>query len=54
VVERAHAVVAAYREGEARGLGAVQVNGVMIDKANVAVAERVLARARRPVPTADS
>ena len=48
-VERAHAVVAAYREGESRGLGAVQVDGVMIDKANVAVAERVLGRARRPV-----
>ena len=45
-VAEKRAIVAAYRDAESRGLGAVQVDGKMIDKANVVLAERVLARAR--------
>jgi citrate lyase subunit beta / citryl-CoA lyase len=38
--------VAAYRDGEARGLGAVGVGGVLVDAAHVKLAETTLARAR--------
>lgn len=45
-IARQEAIVAAYRDAEARGLGAVQQDGIMIDRANVVLAERILARAR--------
>ncbi len=34
----------AYREGEAKGLGAVGVDGVLVDAAHVKVARNTLAR----------
>ena len=37
--------VAAYREGEQKGLGAVGVNGVLVDAAHVKMAEATLQRA---------
>jgi citrate lyase subunit beta/citryl-CoA lyase len=37
--------VAAYREGEQKGLGAVGVNGVLVDAAHVKMAQAVLERA---------
>ena len=37
--------VAAYREGEQKGLGAVGVNGVLVDAAHVKMAQATLARA---------
>ena len=37
--------VAAYREAEAEGRGAVGVNGVLVDAAHVKMAQEVLARA---------
>jgi citrate lyase subunit beta/citryl-CoA lyase len=40
-------VLQALQDAEAKGLGAVTYRGIMIDKANVATAERVLALARR-------
>lgn len=40
-------VLQAMREAEAKGLWAVNYRGIMIDRANVAIAERVLALARR-------
>lgn len=36
--------MAAYREGEAKGLGAVGVNGVLVDAAHVKMAQNTLAR----------
>jgi citrate lyase subunit beta/citryl-CoA lyase len=42
-VEYARGLIAAYREGEARGVGAVQFRGMMVDYANVRLAERTLA-----------
>jgi citrate lyase subunit beta/citryl-CoA lyase len=36
--------VAAYRDGEAKGLGAVGVNGVLVDAAHVKMAQATLAR----------
>jgi citrate lyase subunit beta/citryl-CoA lyase len=44
-VERARKQEEAYREGEARGLGAVQVDGVMIDVAVLRLTRNVLDRA---------
>ena len=44
-VEYARGLLAAYREGEARGVGAVQYRGMMVDYANVRLAERTLALA---------
>lgn len=38
--------VKAYRDGEARGLGAVGVDGVLVDAAHVKLAENTLSRAR--------
>ena len=43
-VARQEAVIAAYEQAERQGLGAVQHEGQMVDKANVARAERILAR----------
>jgi citrate lyase subunit beta/citryl-CoA lyase len=44
-IARAERNVAAYREAEANGRGAVGVNGVLVDAAHVKQAEQVLARA---------
>jgi citrate lyase subunit beta/citryl-CoA lyase len=44
-IEYARALVEAFREGEARGLGAVKFRGMMIDYANVRLAERTLSLA---------
>jgi citrate lyase subunit beta/citryl-CoA lyase len=44
-VEYAQGLVAAFREGEARGVGAVQYRGMMVDYANVRLAERTLSLA---------
>jgi citrate lyase subunit beta / citryl-CoA lyase len=44
-IARAERNVAAYREAEARGRGAVGVNGVLVDAAHVKMAEHTLARA---------
>jgi citrate lyase subunit beta/citryl-CoA lyase len=44
-IARADANVAAYRESEAKGRGAVGVNGVLVDAAHVKMAEETLARA---------
>lgn len=44
-IARAEANVAAYREAEANGRGAVGVNGVLVDAAHVKQAEQTLARA---------
>lgn len=43
-IARAQANVAAYREAEAKGRGAVGVNGVLVDAAHVKQAEQTLAR----------
>lgn len=44
-IARAEANVAAYREAEAKGRGAVGVNGVLVDAAHVKMARQTLARA---------
>ncbi|KLO41925.1 HpcH/HpaI aldolase/citrate lyase family protein [Mycobacterium nebraskense] len=44
-IARAQTNIAAYREAEARGRGAVGVNGVLVDAAHVKMAEETLARA---------
>lgn len=44
-VERARTLVQAYLEAEAGGLGAVAVNGVMVDAASVRILRNVIARA---------
>jgi citrate lyase subunit beta/citryl-CoA lyase len=44
-VEYAQGLLAAYREGEARGVGAVKFRGMMVDLANVKLAERTIALA---------
>jgi citrate lyase subunit beta/citryl-CoA lyase len=44
-IARAEANIAAYREAEAKGRGAVGVNGVLVDAAHVKQAEQTLARA---------
>ncbi len=44
-VEYARGLIAAFREGEARGVGAVKYEGMMVDYANVRLAERTLALA---------
>ncbi len=48
-VEYALGLIAAYREGERNGQGAVRYRGMMVDYANVRRAERILA-SRRPRP----
>lgn len=42
-IEHAQGLVAAFREGEARGVAAVRYRGMMVDYANVRLAERTLA-----------
>ena len=42
-IEYARGMIAAFREGEARGVGAVKYPGMMVDYANVRLAERTLA-----------
>ena len=42
-VAYARGLIAAFREGEARGVGAVKFEGMMVDYANVRLAERTLA-----------
>src|SRR3984957_2515932 len=44
-VDRARAMEAAYRDAEARGLGAVQVNGVMVDVAVLRLVRNTLDKA---------
>jgi citrate lyase subunit beta/citryl-CoA lyase len=44
-IEYAHGLLAAFREAEARGIGAVQYRGMMVDYANVRLAERTLSLA---------
>ncbi len=44
-VAYARGLIAAFRDGEARGLGAVKYEGMMVDYANVRLAERTLALA---------
>ncbi len=44
-VEYARGLIAAFRDGEARGVGAVKYEGMMVDYANVRLAERTLALA---------
>jgi citrate lyase subunit beta/citryl-CoA lyase len=46
-IERASALVAHYRDAESKGIGAISINGMMVDKANVEKAKRTLAAARR-------
>ncbi|HTK03080.1 MAG TPA: CoA ester lyase [Bordetella sp.] len=41
-IEYARGLLEAFREGEARGLGAVKYRGMMVDYANVRLAERTL------------
>jgi citrate lyase subunit beta/citryl-CoA lyase len=45
-VDHAEGLVAAFREGEARGVGAVKFRGMMVDYANVRLAERTLSLAK--------
>lgn len=42
-IDYAKGLIAAFREGEARGVGAVKYEGMMVDYANVRLAERTLA-----------
>jgi citrate lyase subunit beta / citryl-CoA lyase len=44
-VERARTLAKAYAEAEAQGLGAVAVNGVMVDAASIRILRNVIARA---------
>jgi citrate lyase subunit beta/citryl-CoA lyase len=44
-IEYARGLIEAFREGEARGLGAVKYRGMMVDYANVRLAERTLSLA---------
>jgi citrate lyase beta subunit len=44
-IERASQILSTYREAEAKGRGAVQLRGMMIDRANVRWAERILQQA---------
>jgi citrate lyase subunit beta/citryl-CoA lyase len=46
-VEDAQGLLEAFRQGEQQGLGAVRHRGMMVDYANVRLAERTLALARR-------
>jgi len=47
-VAYARGLIAAFREGEARGVGAVKYEGMMVDYANVRLAERTLSLAGAP------
>lgn len=46
-VDRAYKAVAAYREAQAQGLGAIQVDGQMVDVATVRLVQRVIDQAER-------
>ena len=46
-VEYATGLLAAYEEGEARGVGAVKYRGMMVDYANVRLAQRTLSLVKR-------
>jgi citrate lyase subunit beta/citryl-CoA lyase len=46
-MERARQILDAFREAESQGRGAIQVQGMMVDRANVQWAERILSDARR-------
>ncbi len=46
-VERAQKLIDAFREGESRGRGAIEFQGMMVDYANVRWAEQILSLARR-------
>jgi citrate lyase subunit beta/citryl-CoA lyase len=46
-IDYARGLLEAFREGEARGLGAVKYRGMMVDYANVRLAERTLTLAGR-------
>ena len=46
-IEHARALIAAYREAAAKGQGALQFRGMMVDYANVRRAERIVAIAAR-------
>jgi citrate lyase subunit beta / citryl-CoA lyase len=50
-IDRARKLLVAFQEAQARGLGAVQVQGMMVDCANVRWAERVLDLARAALPS---
>jgi citrate lyase subunit beta/citryl-CoA lyase len=45
-IDYATGLLAAFREGEARGVGAVRFRGMMVDYANVRLAERTLSLAK--------
>jgi hypothetical protein len=51
-VDYAQGLLAAYREGEARGIGAVKFRGMMVDLANVKLAERTISLAGGGMSTA--
>lgn len=44
-VDRAYKAVSAYREAQAQGLGAIQVDGQMVDVATIRLVQRVIDRA---------
>jgi citrate lyase subunit beta/citryl-CoA lyase len=46
-VERAQKLIDAYREAESRGRGAIQFEGMMVDRANVQWAKQILSVVRR-------
>lgn len=46
-VDRAYKAVAAYREAQQQGLGAIQVDGQMVDVATVRLVQRIIERAER-------
>jgi citrate lyase subunit beta / citryl-CoA lyase len=46
-VERAQKLIDAYRAAESQGRGAIQFQGMMVDRANVQWAEQILSLARR-------
>jgi citrate lyase subunit beta/citryl-CoA lyase len=46
-VERAQKLIDAYREAESQGRGAIQFEGMMVDRANVQWAEQILSVTRR-------
>ncbi|MGO4705977.1 CoA ester lyase [Microvirga sp. 2MCAF38] len=54
-VDRAYRAVAAYREAQRQGLGAIQVDGQMVDVATVRLVQRIIDRAELAgiKPTAD-
>jgi citrate lyase beta subunit len=45
-VERAQKLILAFREAESQGRGAIQFQGMMVDRANVRWAEQILSVTR--------